>query len=61
VATAFKNLNKVKTSIETIVIPTMSRLKDLPAISTASQKRHWDKGIEVIRKKGIICSGKHDI
>jgi len=50
VATALRNGNDVKTAIETMTIPKMNLPNDLPANTSAAQKRHWERTKLVKRK-----------
>ena len=54
VATSLKNGNDVQTAIETLTVPTMKLPNDLPANTSAAQKRHWEKRIDEISKKEMI-------
>ena len=54
VATAMRNGNDVKTAIETLTVPKMKLPNDLPANTSAAQKRHWEKRIDEISKKEMI-------
>jgi len=54
VATALRNGNYVKTTIETLEVPKMKLPNDLPANASAAQKRHWEKRIDEISKKEMV-------
>ena len=50
-ATALKNGNDVKSAIKNLKVPVMVLPNDLPANSSAAQKRYWEKNIDEISKK----------
>ena len=54
VATALRNGNDVRTTIETLAIPKMKLPSDLLANASAAHKRHWEKRIDEISKKEMI-------
>ena len=54
VATALRNGNDMRSAIEMLVIPKMKLPSDLPANTSAAQKRHWEKRIDEISKKELI-------
>ena len=54
VATNLKNGNDVRSAIENLKVPDMVLPSDLPANSSAAQKRYWEKKIDEISKKESI-------